>query len=385
MSHPGSGSRSGAGGSISLSHLALLFLKIGAIGFGGGMAVVALMDREFAGKRRLLSEDEFIHGVALGQILGPLTVNASIFVGYRLFGILGGLLCAAAFLAPSIVLVIALSFLYFTYHSIPALQGVVEGLGPVVIALILNAGWSIARSVVRTPPAWAIMVAAIGAGAARLNAIWVLLAAGIVGLLLRPADEPASDPPAKPEAHFAMMALSLPAIGPVLSLTTTFLRIGLVFFGGGFVLVPVLHHHLVTELHWLTPREFLDGVAISNLTPGPIAVLATFAGFHVSGVSGALAATVALFAPGAILMLVISREYARFRNGRYAKRFLAGINPAVTGLVFAAAALLAPTALVSWRGWVLAAVSFLLMARLRWHAVFVLAIGAGAGYFGLCP
>jgi chromate transporter len=374
-------------GSISLQRLLLAFLKIGSTGFGGGMAVIALMEQEFARKRRLLSVDEFVHGVALGQVLGPFAANAATFIGYRLYGPLGGLLCAVAFLAPSVVLVIGLSYLYFEYHSIPALQGVVAGLGPVVIALICSAGWSIARKVVRTPAAWIIAAAAAAAGVGRWNSIWVLLAAGAAGLYLRGGEDAAGTAPVKPASAsiFAIAPLSLPAMASLSGIAATFLKIGLVFFGGGFVLVPVLHHHLVSELHWLTPREFLDGVAISNLTPGPIAVLATFAGYRIGGVAGALAGSAALFAPGVALMLFISREYARFRDDPRAKRFLSGINPAVSGLIFAAAVLLGPAGLASWRGLILSGVSFVLLTRLRWHPAFVLGIGAAAGYLGVCP
>jgi chromate transporter len=135
----------------------------------------------------------------------------------------------------------------------------------------------------------------------------------------------------------------------------------------------------------LKPREFLDGVAISNLTPGPIAVLATFAGFHLAGAAGALAATAALFAPGMMLMLAISRQYSRLRNDRRAQRFLAGVNPAVVGLILSASLALGRSALISWHGYGLFALSFGLLAGLRWHPAFVLAIGVAAGYFGLLP
>jgi chromate transporter len=173
--------------------------------------------------------------------------------------------------------------------------------------------------------------------------------------------------------------------GPLSKLIVTFFKIGLVFFGGGFVLVPVLHNRLVTQLGWLKPQEFLDGVAISNLTPGPIAVLATFAGFHLAGTTGALAATVALFAPGMMLMLAISHQYGRFRDDHRAQRFLAGVNPAVAGLILSAALVLGRGALISWHGYALFAVSFCLLAGLRWHPAFILVIGAAAGYFGLLP
>ena len=373
---------------ISLVRLLAAFFKIGSIGFGGGMAVIALMEREFVQKRKLLTGEEFLHGVGLGQILGSFAVNAAFFVGYRLFGAAGGVLSASAFLMPSLALITALSHFYFRYHSIPALQGAVVGLGPVVIALILDAAWSLGRQVLRSPAAVCIAGAALAAGALKTNAVWVILVAGMVGLLLRNAR------PARPGANpgppaRTLAAVAIPAtIGPLSLLGSTamvFLKMGLVFFGGGFVLVPVLHHRLVTQLGWLNPREFLDGVAISNLTPGPIAVLATFAGYHVAGVAGALVATAALMAPAMGLMWLMSGQYERYRGDPRVQRFLSGVNPAVTGLILSAAVLLEGSAIGSWRGWILCGASLLLLRKFRWHPAFVLAIGSVAGYAGVLP
>jgi chromate transporter len=374
---------------ISLGRLLALFLKIGAIGFGGGMAVIALMEREFVQKRRLIPLDEFVHGVGLGQVLGSFAVNVAIFIGYRLFGVAGALLSACAFLAPSITVVIILSDLYFRYHAVPALQGAVAGLAPVVIALILAAGWSIGRQTLRSWAAALIALGALAAGVAQWNPVWVLVTAGAAGLLLPVRSSAPGQPPHPGKVAGSGAANWMPfaffTAGPVWKLTATFFKIGLVFFGGGFVLVPVLHTRLVTQLGWLKPREFLDGVAISNLTPGPIAVLATFAGFHLAGAAGALAATAALFAPGMMLMLAISRQYSRLRNDHRAQRFLAGVNPAVVGLILSASLALGRSALISWHGYGLFALSFGLLAGLRWHPAFVLAIGVAAGYFGLLP
>ena len=377
------------GVTVSLGRLLAIFLKIGSIGFGGGMAVIALMELEFVRKRRLIPLDQFVHGVGLGQVLGSFAVNVAIFIGYRLFGVAGALLSAAAFLVPSITLVIILSDLYFRYHAVPALQSAVTGLAPVVIALILNAGWSIARNVLRSWPAALIAAGALAAGVVQWNAAWVLVAAGAAGFLLPARSTPPRQPsqPGKMAGGGAvnLMPFAFFGAGPVSKLIVTFFKIGLVFFGGGFVLVPVLHNRLVTQLGWLKPQEFLDGVAISNLTPGPIAVLATFAGFHLAGTIGALAATAALFAPGMMLMLAISRQYDRFRHDHRAQRFLAGVNPAVAGLILSAALVLGRGALVSWHGYALFALSFCLLAGLRWHPAFILVIGAAAGYFGLLP
>ncbi len=385
MPDSGADSEPEGASSISLGCLVSTFLKLGCIGFGGGMAVIALMEEEIARKRRLVSVDEFAHGVGLAQILGGFAVNTATFIGYRLHGLLGGLLCAVAYISPSVLLVMGLSYLYFQYHSVPALQALVAGLGPVVIALIVSAGWNIARHAVRTKTSLAVASVAAALGLARVNTIWILLAAGALGLLWNRATRTGASIKRSSPTLFTVAPLGILAIVPLLGLAGAFLKIGCVFFGGGFVLVPLLHNHLVTELHYLTEREFVDGVAISNLTPGPIAVLATFAGYKVASVAGALVATAVLFAPGSALMLVISHEYARVREDRRAKRFLNGINPAVAGLIFATAILLAPAALASWRGLLLCGVSLVLLTRFRWHPAFVLAIGAVTGLLGVSP
>ena len=372
---------------LSLSRMSALFLKIGAIGFGGGMAVIALMEHEFVEKRKAVPAEEFIHGVGLGQVLGPFAVNAAFFVGYRRHGLAGAVAATVAFLLPSVTMVILLSFLYFRYHTIPALQGVLLGLGPVVIALILAAAWSMGKKVISGWPAVALLLAGAVAGAFKLNALWILFAAGALGLLLgrrRFMRKPTGKGPIRETKLKALvpivMAFPTPGMAPpgvsLATLSLAFLKVGMAFFGGGFVLVPILHQRLVEQLHWLNPQEFLDGVAISNLTPGPIAVLATFAGFHLQGIPGALLATAALFTPALILMLAICIGYERLRSSSRAQDFLSGVSPAVAGLVASAALLLWHSAIPSWRALFLAALALVLLVRFKWHPAFVLALGA---------
>jgi chromate transporter len=336
-----------------------------------------------------MDQEEFLHGVALGQILGPFAVNTSFFVGYRFFGILGGLACAAAFLAPSVALVILLSWLYFSFHAIPALQTALLGLGPVVIALILSAAWSMGGKAVRSWPAGLLVVMALGLAFFQVNSLVALLAGAAVGLWAgkdvlsgrRPGIPRTTPAPALLPLGSLPLA-AVPVTASLLATAWTFLKVGFVFFGGGFVLVPVLHHKLVVSLGWLSPREFLDGVAISNLTPGPIAVLATFAGYRVQGVLGALVATVALFAPALVLMGLLSHFYSRLKDLHHAQNLLAGLTPTVVGLILGAALLLAPGALHALPGFALFGVALLLLLRFRWHPAFVLGLGALAGVAG---
>jgi chromate transporter len=372
---------------ISLPALILHFLKIGVIGFGGGMAMIALMERDLVRKKHVLDAEEFIHGVALGQVLGPFAVNTALFVGNRLYGTLGGLACAFAFMTPSVLIVIMLAWLYFSFHAIPAMQNAIGGLGPVVIALILSAAWSMGRKAVRSWPSALMAILALGLSLLKINAVYVLIGAGLAGLIVgrfrKPVDRgkpktaggrlaAAAGVVLLPAAGMAAKGISLPSIA------WTFLKIGCVFFGGGFVLIPVLQQKM-GALGWLTSRQFIDGVAISNLTPGPIAVLATFTGFHLHGIAGALLATLALFTPALILMTFFSSGYSKMKEGRHVKDFLAGVTPAVVGMVVSAAVLLAPATLNGLAGWGLMASALLLLVRFQWHPAFVLAIGAFLG------
>jgi chromate transporter len=369
--------------------LVFLFLKLGAIGFGGGMAVIAMMETELVQRRKLIDHEELLHGLALGQILGSFATNAAFFVGFRLFGILGGLACATAFMAPSVALVILLSWLYFSFHTIPALQTAMQGLGPVVIALILSAAWSMGRKALRSWPAGLLAATSLALALLKVNSLAALALGAMVGLwagkevlsgrtqkLPRMTTAPALLSPG------SLPLAALPATASLLATAWTFLKVGCVFFGGGFVLVPVLHHTLVVTLGWLTPKEFIDGVALSNLTPGPIAVLATFAGYRFQGPLGAIVATVALFAPALLLMGLLSHFYSRLKDLHHAQNLLAGLTPTVVGLILGAALLLAPGALHALPGFVLFGVAMLLLVRFRWHPAFVLALGALGGVAG---
>lgn len=364
------------------------------------MAIIALMEHELVRKRKLIRPDEFVRGVGLSQILGPFAVNTALFIGYQVYGPVGGLISATAFMAPSLVLVLAFSRLYFSYHTIPALQGAVAGLAPIVIALIVSAAWSMGRKELRSWFAVLICGLAIIAGLYKVNPAYVLVAAGVIGLATGSRSLKVEKPPqiagtsSRDPMHktfggggIFLSPLSLPLAGsaPFAQIALTFFSIGLVFFGGGFVLVPVLHQTLVVKLGWLTSREFIDGVAICNLTPGPISVLATFAGYRLRGVFGAILATAALYLPAVIVMLVLCHQYERLKDRRETQAFLGGIIPAVVGLVLSTAILLAGATLHSWRTFAFACLALLLLTRWKFHPALILGIGAFAGYARILP
>jgi chromate transporter len=292
-------------------------------------------------------------------------------------------------MAPSVAMVIGLSWFYFTFHAMPALYSAMRGLGPVVIALILAAAWSMGRKALRSWPAALLAVAAVALSLFKVNSLVALSLRVAVGLAAGKPFLSGKAPGAeRPRPAPALLALGVaPAMGaPVAAslpgVAWAFLKVGCIFFGGGFVLVPVLHQKMVVASGWLSPREFIDGVAISNLTPGPIAVLATFAGYRVQGVAGALVATLALFAPALALMSLLSHFYSRLKDLHHAQNLLAGLTPAMVGLILGAALLLAPGAIHGLMGLLLFGGALLLLLGLRWHPAFVLALGALAGVAG---
>jgi chromate transporter len=416
----------------TLGGLALTFLKIGSIGFGGWMAMIAMMEADFVRRRRYLTTEEFLHGVGLSQLVGSFSVNTAMFIGYRMFGAMGLLTAFVCFLAPSVVLILGLSWVYFTYHTIPALQGALAGIGPVIIALILQAAVSLAGKAIRSWVGLVLVLISLVLNVMYINPIWILVGAGLVGLVLQLSDmrrwawRPATAGPASPppsESPEARLPASRPAadssdslqgtviLGPLMwgaalkplaawaagsggalwHLGVTFLKIGCVFFGGGFVLVPLMQRYMVDQLHWLTMRQFSDGVAMSQITPGPIAILSTFSGFKMAGISGGLLATLCLYIPSIVLMLFISHYYKRLHRLTEAQDFLAGVVPAVVGLVVAAVIILTPSniraplvigshgiAMGKPVGLVMGILALWLLQR-KWHPVYVLALGAAAG------
>jgi chromate transporter len=377
--------------------------------FGGGIAVIALIQRECAERRQWVSAGEFLHGVSMGHILGSPGVNMSFFVGYRLRGIAGGLAAMTAFLAPSVATTIVLSWLYFRTGRIPALQQALHGFGPVVIALIVAADVSLAKTALRRPWAWAIAVVGFAGTLAHLSLPMLLLLGGLVGYTMRPsrsgsggedgsASEPDMQSPPGGDARLAAAPLALSAASstaPVaagttaavagaamspglLALTLMFLKIGCVFVGGGYVLIALLQHELVSTRHLLTAREFVDGLAISQLTPGPVAVLATFVGFRFCGLAGAILSTIALYLPATVLMAVVARAYAQVGRIHAIQDVLAGMGAAIVGMIFASAVILAPANSLTPRhplGMVMAIASYLLVRR-GWHPALLLAAGA---------
>jgi chromate transporter len=339
--------------------LALLFLRIGIIGFGGALANMALMEQACVNQRKWLTREQFLEGMALCYLLpGPTAVLLSIYLGSRILGTLGGIISGLAFIAPAVLLTLVLSWLYFHFHTIPAVSALFAGLGPVVVALILAMLYRSGKTALTSPSRWTL---ALAVGILLVfpvlpqawNLITLLLLSGLVGMLCfrRSANTIQSSSMVAVSGLFAFLreaTLSLaPGLLVLFPLAFVFLKASLVMFGGGVVAIPLFQQELVQTYHWLTPQQFLDGVAIGQLTPGPITVVATFAGYAVEGLLGAVVATAAMYLPPFVLMLFATPVLLRLRDSALVQGMLAGIIAGALGMMGATAVLLGRAAITN--------------------------------------
>jgi len=375
--------------------LALLFLRIGIMGFGGALANMALMEQACVKQHKWLSQEHYLEGVALSYLLpGPTAVLLSIYLGSRRRGLVGGVVSGLSFIAPAVLLTFALSWVYFQYHTTPAISALFAGLGPVVVALILAMLYRTARTALIS-----FSHAGLGFAVGALlvfpilpqawNLITLLLLSGLIGMLcFRERSTTVGNTSliavSGMVAFVREAALSpSPSLLVLVPLALVFLKASLLMFGGGVVAIPLFQQELVQTHHWLTERQFLDGIAIGQLTPGPFTVVATFAGFAVSGTFGAVVATAAMYVPPFVLMLSSTPLLMRLRHSSTAQGLLQGIMAGALGMMGATTFLLGRAAITSlWTGAV-ALVSLVLLIWWKVPPVYLILAMAALGLLRL--
>lgn len=381
--------------------LARVFLRISLLGFGGPNAHLALMLDEVVEKRRWLSREHFLHLIGLTNLLpGPNSSEVAIHVGYTQRGWRGALVTGLSFLAPTFVFVVLLSFLYFRYGALPAVEGVFWGLKPVIVAIILGAGWKLGRTAVTDGKLLALALG--GLGVALFLSRWevVAMAAGgaIAWFLYRekpagpapPGDAdtgavvpPELPPEAPPERRPALVLLPVGALalgagelGRLLWLT---LWTGTVLFGGGYMLVALLQPYVVEQYGWLTSRQFLDGIALTQAVPGPIVTLVAFVGYGVAGLPGAAVATFGIYLPSFVAVLAVAPFLERWRNVDWVRTVLKGVNAVVAGAILGVALTLVPPAVPDlWAGLLLAG-ALVAVFRFGVGAIWLVLAGLAVG------
>ncbi len=379
---PGNKPAPAPAGRVSLWRLALAFAKVGTIGFGGGVGMLALLRQEVVLRRHWIDDRQLGVAVAMGQMLpGPFISNYAEYVGYELHGIRGMIVAVTSILAPCFVLMCVLSFLYFRFGSVPLVSRLFAGVQPVVAGILVWATWHIGRAHVRNWRTGIIAALAFAALLLKVDVVIVVLASGILGIILSGALGRVLARRTMALAPWLILATAIPATGwkRMLELAGLFLKVGALIFGGGFALIPFLQHEVVNTRHWLTAREFIDGVALGQMTPGPVAITATFIGYKVSGLVGAVVATLAVFLPSFFMLWGLIHVYRRVKDHPLVAGFLSGVLPAVTGMLLSATVFIGRTALTGPATALVALLSLVLLLRFRLEPIWLVLGGALVG------
>ena len=370
---------------VPLLDIARYFLRLGALGFGGPVALCGQMEKELVGEKGWLSKSEMREAIAVSQSLpGPLAIQVGIFVSYMRGGFWGAWAGGWAFILPNFLIVAALGALYVHFGGLPWMTAVFYGVSPVVIALILHSCWRLSKLGMEHPLQWIIAAAAFLVTVVFKAEVAVLfLVAGAVGVVYWGTLFRRGAPPtlalglvAPAGAATAPHAATPSIIG---KLIVFFLKAGSLTFGSGLVIVPFLEKGLVQERGWLSPRDFLIAVAIGMMSPGPVVITATFVGFLVAGFWGSLASTVAIFLPSFVLVLAVAPLLQRHRNNANVQGFIKGTYGAAIGTILGACVLLGRVAIGDVLTGAIAVVALGLLFRFKIANPILIAAAAAVG------
>jgi chromate transporter len=375
-----------------LRELAAVFLKLGTIAFGGPAAHVAMMEEEVVVRRKWLSREAFLdYYGATNLIPGPNSTELAIHIGHTRAGWPGLLVAGACFILPAALLVAAIAWLYVTYGRLPQVQGLLYGVKPVVIAIVVQALWRLGRSAVKSAGLALLGAAAIGASMAGVHELVVLaLAAAVAGTsaVARQLRTGTRMPGLSVLAAYggpgalgtAAAGMAATTAGASLGgLFTVFLKIGAVLFGSGYVLLAFLRADLVERLGWITERQLLDAVAVGQVTPGPVFTTATFVGYVVAGGPGAIVATVGIFLPAFVFVALSGPLVPKLRRSPIAGAVLDGVNVGSLALMAVVSWALGRAAVVDGMTVVLTLASFALLVRWKVNSAWLVLGGALVG------
>ncbi len=359
-----------------LPQLAWYFLRLGTWGFGGPIALAGYMQRDLVEEKRWFTKQEFLDGLALAQLApGPLAAQLAMYLGLLRGGILGASLIAAAFIAPSFLMVLALSFFYVKFGGLPWMQAAFYGVGAAVVAIIAGSAIKLVKTAIgKDKLLWSIfLVLLVATAITEREIVWLFLAGGLATLIVK----------ARPKFSSSLSSFALVTGGSVSAGTSLFLQIlffftkaSLFVFGSGLAIVPFLHGGIVLERHWLTEQQFIDAVAVAMITPGPVVITVGFIGYIVHGWSGAVAAALGVFLPVYLVVVIAGPFYKRFAGNPQLRAFVQGVTAAATGAIAGATIVLASRSVMDIPTVLIAVISLLLL--FKWKVPEPLLISAAA-------
>ena len=337
----------------SMTELALYFLRLGFLGFGGPVALVGQMERELVNDKKWLTKEEMRESIAICQSLpGPLAIQVGIYIAWLRCGFWGAWLGGWCFILPNFVIVAALGALYVYFGDLKPVTGIFYGVSPAVIALILHSCYRLAKLGMEDWVQWVIAAICLVVTVILQAEVAILfIGAGIIGILYYGSlfKRTPTVLPAVAVVPAATAPIAPVATGSTLGkLLLFFLKAGSLTFGSGLVIVPFLEQGLVQQYGWLNEREFLIAVAVGMISPGPVVITATFVGYLVAGFWGSLISTVGIFLPSFLLVLIVAPILARHRGNANVQGFVKGAYAAAIGTILGACILLGKIAIGDW-------------------------------------
>ena len=367
-----------------LGEVALLFLRLGLTSFGGPAAHIAMMRSEFVNRRSWLSDQQYLDLIGASNLIpGPNSTEVAIHLGYLRAGWRGLIVAGVCFILPAMLIVIALAALYVQYGTTPGAEWLLYGIKPVVLAVIVQALWGLAKTAVKGWLTGAVGVVVCGLAFVGINELLLLAAGGFLVMLALNARRLRGA-----AASLALTGLGLPSLfagaavpaGFTLwALFLNFLKIGSVLYGSGYVLLAFMRADFVERLGWLSDRQLLDAIAIGQVTPGPVFTTATFVGYILAGTPGALVATLGIFLPAFVFVAISTPFIPRLRRSPWFGALLDGINVASLGLMAAVTIQLAQAAILDLATMLLALVAFVLLVRYKINSAWLVLGGAVFG------
>jgi chromate transporter len=386
----------------SPAELALLFLRLGFTAFGGPAAHIAMMRQEVVERRKWMSNERFVDLIGVANMIpGPSSTELAIYLGYLRAGWLGLLTAGVCFIGPAMLIVLALAWAYVTYGSLPQVAWLFYGIQPVVVAIIAQAIWNLGRTIFKSIWAGVLAVLLFALYLLGMNILLLLFGGTILFALLRLSyrrwrptrQKPGSGlkslflagTPALLRMRYAALTSLFvglaPAIIPfsLLLLFLIFLKMGAIVYGSGYTLLAFLRADLVQGLHWLTDKQLLDAVSIGQFTPGPVFTTATFIGYVLGGWPGALLATLGIFLPSFLFIVLIHPVAARLRQKVWTAALLDGANIAALALMAGVLFQIGQHALIDLFTWLLALISLSLLLRFKFNSAWLILAGAAFG------
>ncbi|HYX53248.1 MAG TPA: chromate efflux transporter [Candidatus Limnocylindrales bacterium] len=377
------------GETTSLSEIAQVFLKLGTIAFGGPAAHIALMEEEFVRRRGWLTRQEFLDRLGAANLIpGPSSTEMAIHIGFARRGWKGLVVAGVCFIFPAALIVGLLAAAYVSYGSLPQIEGVLYGIKPVVVAIVAQACWKLARTAVKSVILFSIAVLAAVLYAFNINTVGILILAAFLAtgpLLFKVHHTPVLPAlatwftPSRLLSTSALVVASTGARFSLLRLFGTFLKTGAALFGSGYVLLAFLRADFVLRLRWLTEKQLLDAISVGQFTPGPVFTTATFIGYVIAGVPGAIVSTIGIFLPGFFLVAASGPIVRNVRRHPIAAAAFDGVNVASLALMAVVAIQLGKAAVVDPITAVIAAVTLVMLLRTRINPAWPIAGGAVLG------